>query len=157
MAATGRFAHTMDAKGRIAIPERLRVEITSQDQKPPVLAPCVDAPAIAIYPGSRWEEIEQKLGNLPGTYPEVQQLRRLLSSAEDCPIDAQGRLRVPQPLREHARLSRLVTISRQAGGSRIEIWDRARFEEDIATADGQQISRVVADLTETRGLDDLGL
>ena len=142
--ARGRFAHNMDSKGRLAIPQALRMEL--QD-KPPILTSCIDAPAVGIYAQDRWVEIEQRLANMSMVQPEVQKIRRLIvSGAEECPIDGQGRIRVPQHLRDYAGLSKQCLIAGM--GERIEIWDRARFDQEIASIreNGEAVSRVAADL-----------
>ena len=76
-----------------------------------------------------------------------QSVRRILiSGAEDAPIDSQGRISIPQYLRAEAGLEREVTIA--GVGSRIEIWDRARFEEELRRIreDRQNVSSIAAEL-----------
>lgn len=144
--ARGRFAHNMDSKGRIAIPQALRMEIQAQE-KPPILTSCIDAPAVGIYAQERWLEIEQRLANMSQVQPEVQKIRRLIvSGAEECPIDGQGRVRVPQHLRDYAGLSKQCLVAGM--GERIELWDRARFDQEIASIreNGEDVSRIAADL-----------
>ncbi len=144
--ARGRFAHNMDSKGRLAIPQALRMELQAHD-KPPILTSCIDAPAVGIYAQDRWVEIEQRLASMSQVQPEIQKIRRLIvSGAEECPIDSQGRIRVPQHLRDYAGLSKQCLIAGM--GERIEIWDRARFDQEIASIreNGEDVSRVAADL-----------
>jgi MraZ protein len=64
----------------------------------------------------------------------------------ESPIDAQGRVLIPQHLREHAGLKREVIIA--GVGRRIEIWDKARFDEELQqTRDrSREISSVLAEL-----------
>ena len=145
--ARGRFTYTMDAKGRLAIPPVLRMELQAQDGHPPILTNLVDCAAIGAFAYDRWLEIEQRLNTLSQMQPEVQSIRRMLiSGAQECPLDGQGRLLVPPHLREHAALGREVVIA--GVGQRIEIWDRARFEKELETTKehGPQYSRVAADL-----------
>ena len=144
--ARGRFTHTMDAKGRIAIPQGLRVELQAQD-KPPILTSCIDVPAVGVYDHDRWVKIEQRLANMSQVQPEVQKIRRLIvSGAEECPVDSQGRVRVPAHLRDYAGLSKQCLVAGM--GERIEIWDRARFDQEIASIreNGEEVSRIAADL-----------
>ncbi|HME70933.1 MAG TPA: division/cell wall cluster transcriptional repressor MraZ, partial [Myxococcota bacterium] len=54
----------------------------------------------------------------------------MVSGALECPIDSQGRILVPPYLREHAALDRDVTIA--GVGKRIELWDKSRFDQDLA-------------------------
>jgi MraZ protein len=145
--ARGRFFHTMDAKGRVSLPAVLRVDLQTQDDRPPILTNLVDCPAVGVFSHDRWLEIEQRLASMSQMQPEIQSVQRLLvSGAVECPIDAQGRILVPPHLREHAGLERDVTIA--GVGRRIEIWDRARFDEELATIrrNGPDVSRVAAEL-----------
>ncbi len=144
--ARGRFEHNMDAKGRLAIPQALRMELQASD-KPPILTSCIDAAAVGIYAQDRWIEIEERLATMSQVQPEVQKIRRLIvSGAEECPVDSQGRIRVPQHLRDYAGLSKQCLVAGM--GERIEIWDRARFDQEISSIreNGMDVSRVAADL-----------
>lgn len=145
--ARGRFAHTLDAKGRVSIPAGLRVELQSTDDRPPILTNLVDTPAVGLFSHDRWEEIERRLENMSQTQPEIQAVRRMLvSGAAESPIDGQGRLLVPPHLREHAGLERDVTIA--GVGTRIEIWDKARFDEELRRIreSRHQVSSIAAEL-----------
>ena len=68
-----------------------------------------------------------------------------MSSAEDCPIDAQGRILVPPHLREYAGLEREVTLA--GVGTRIEIWSKPRFEQEMQGAKqrAEEIARIAAE------------
>jgi MraZ protein len=70
----------------------------------------------------------------------------LVSGAVEAPIDGQGRVLVPPHLREHGGLERDVIIA--GVGSRIEIWDKARFEEEIKQSRdrAREISSLAAEL-----------
>ena len=73
------------------------------------------------------EEIETALSQLPMTLPAARQMQSfLIGSACEGEMDKQGRLLLPENLREYAGLSKDVVFS--AVGSRIEIWDKARFK-----------------------------
>jgi len=122
------------------------MELQATD-KPPILTSCIDAPAVGIYSQERWVEIEQRLATMSQVQPEVQKIRRLIiSGAEECAVDSQGRIRVPQHLRDYAGLTKQCLIAGM--GERVEIWDRARFDQEIASIreNGEDVSRVAADL-----------
>lgn len=145
--ARGRFFHTMDAKGRVSIPAALRMELQTQDDRPPIITNLVECEALGVFSYDRWLEIEQGLANMSQVQPEIQALQRMLvSGAVESPLDAQGRVLIPPHLREHAGLEREVTIA--GVGRRIEIWDRGRFEQALAKIreKGPEVSRVVAEL-----------
>ena len=144
--ARGRFHHTMDAKGRVTIPAGYRTELMAGEAGPPVATGLIGFPALGLYSQPRWQQIEERLAGMSESKPEVQSVRRLvISSAEDCPIDAQGRILVPPHLREYAGLEREVTLAGM--GSRIEIWDKTRFEQELASVRerSQEIASVVAE------------
>ena len=145
--ARGRFTYTMDAKGRLAIPQVMRMELQAQGNRPPVLTNLVGCPAIGLYSPERWDVIENRLASMSQVQPDMGSLNRMLiSGAQECPFDAQGRLLVPAHLREYAELDRDVVIA--GVGARIEIWDKTRFERELATAKarGTELARIAADL-----------
>ncbi len=83
---------------------------------------------LLIYPLPWWEEVEQKLMALPSTNPVARSLQRLLlGHAEDCEVDAQGRVLLPSSLREYANLDRRVVLMGQ--GKRFELWDELRWQQ----------------------------
>ena len=144
--ARGRSIHTMDAKGRISIPAGLRVELQVEKDRPPFITNLADCPALGLYAHDYWLEIERRLETMSQIQPEVQSFRRLfVSGAVESPIDAQGRVLIPQHLRDHAGLEKEVIIA--GVGRRIEIWDKARFDEEIQqTRDrSHEISSVLAE------------
>jgi MraZ protein len=145
--ARGRFTHTMDAKGRLAIPPVMRMELLAQGNRAPVLTNLVGCAAIGVFSAERWDEVERRLEGMSQVQPEIQSVRRmLLSGAQECPFDSQGRLLVPTHLREYAELGRDVLIA--GVGPRIEIWDKARFERELSTVKdrGTELARVAAEL-----------
>jgi MraZ protein len=128
--ARGHFHHLLDSKGRVAIPQAYRMELQAQDQRPPILTALVDKPALGLYAQARWLAIEERLESMSQVQPEVQELRRMLvSRADECPFDSQGRIVIPPELRAHAGLERDVTFA--GVGARIEIWSKERYEVEM--------------------------
>ena len=141
----GRFVHSIDSKGRMSIPLGFRTEIARRDEHPPILTNLKDC--LALYPYEDWLEIEKRLCSASPMQLEVQALQRfMVSGAADCPIDAQGRILVPNVLREHARLEREAMIA--GVGPRIELWDRSRFDADLLKTQARylEISSAMAKL-----------
>lgn len=125
----GRFLHTLDPKGRISIPATFRTELARLDDRPPILTNLVQC--VAMYSHRAFLQIEEQLSQAPSMQPEVQALQRFfVSGATECPIDGAGRILVPPHLREHAALEKDIVIA--GVGSRIELWNRTRFETDLA-------------------------
>ncbi len=142
----GRFEYSMDDKGRISLPPTWRRELKVAKQ-PLILTSCMDATAVGVYELERWNEVEQHLAGMSRVQPEVQRIRRLLiSGAEECRADAQGRIRIPQHLREFADLAGSCLLA--GTGHRIEIWEKGRFQQELAAIldRGDEVSRIAADL-----------
>jgi MraZ protein len=125
----------------------MRMELQAHDDRPPFLTNLADSPALGLYSHERWLEIERRLETMSQTQPEVQSFRRLfISGAVEAPIDAQGRVLIPIHLRDHAGLVKDVIVA--GVGSRIEIWDKARFDEELRQTRhrAREISSLLAEL-----------
>ncbi len=120
----GRYRHTIDAKGRVAIPAKMRETLGENFIAAVVMDPC-----ISLYTQSGWDDMMRKLEDLSLTRSR-QLLRYLSSNAADVSLDAQGRILLPRHLMEHARLEREALII-GAGIERAEIWSPALFEKTM--------------------------
>jgi len=143
----GETTNTLDAKGRLAIPPGMRMELLVQDGRPPVLTRLLDVPALGLYTAERWSDFKRRLDGLSQIKTSVQRVRRhVIGGAKEASIDAQGRILIPPHLREYAGLDREVTIL--DNGARFEIWDKARHQEELLTIrmQGQQLADEVGDL-----------
>ena len=144
--AKGRHDHTLDAKGRVSIPAAFRVELEDPDGRPPVITRLIDQNALGIYPATRWAEIQDRLAKMSNVQPKVQLLRRrLMGHAEDCPIDGNGRVSVPQALRQVAGLERDVSLI--GTGVCVELWDRVALDAvlDVSQDEAEEIASVAAE------------
>ncbi len=92
---------------------------------------------LVVVPLSEWELIQQKLDKLPSFQPQARRLQRLLvGHATDLDVDKAGRILLPAPLREFARLDKKLTILGQ--GKKLEIWSQEEWEaqrEDYLSQD----------------------
>ena len=122
---TSRFYHTLEAKGRLAIPAVFREKLTSGG----VITIGLDG-CLFLFPNSYWQELCSKLAALPLTNQAGRRFTRLLvQSAVDLALDSQGRTSIPDFLKESASLKKQVVI---AGAlERIEIWDRDRYHRHL--------------------------
>jgi MraZ protein len=131
-------------KGRIRIPPRFR-DVLRDRYDDRLVVTNLDRCLIA-YPLPEWERIEEKLGGLSLVRQDVKAFQRFfLSGATECSFDRQGRILIPQTLRDHARLEREVVL---AGMTRsFEIWSKPLWEEEIKRAheDFSQITATLAD------------
>ena len=121
----GRSFHTMDNKGRVSIPVRYR-DILQESQDNQLVLTNWEGYILA-FPQAEWERVEHDLVKLDRfTKANRDFLRHIVSGAEECPLDKQGRILIPQTLREYAKLDREVAIIGMV--SNFEIWDRERYE-----------------------------
>ncbi|OOF59905.1 division/cell wall cluster transcriptional repressor MraZ [Rodentibacter myodis] len=133
----GAAAVNLDAKGRVAIPTRYRAEIIEKNQGQMVCTVDIRQPCLLLYPLDEWEKIEQKLLALSNFDPNQRRLQRvMLGYATECEMDAQGRILLSAPLRQHAKLEKGLMLVGQL--NKFEIWSdtewNAQIDEDIAVA-----------------------
>ena len=126
----GEYNHTIDAKGRLIVPVKFR-EILGDNF---IVTKGLDG-CLFVYPNDEWTRFEEKLKSLPLTNKNARQFTRFfLAGAAACEVDKQGRILLPQVLREFASLEKDVVLVGVA--SRIEIWSRERWDESMNTYDG---------------------
>ena len=126
----GEYNHTIDAKGRLIVPPKFR-EILGDNF---IVTKGLDG-CLFVYPNDEWTRFEEKLKSLPLTNKNARQFTRFfLAGAAACEVDKQGRILLPQVLREFASLEKDVVLVGVA--SRIEIWSRERWDESMNTYDG---------------------
>ena len=114
----------MDAKGRLAMPARQREPLLSQCEGQIVVTIDTQSHCLVIYPLPEWERIEQDIQNLPALKPAVKRFQRLmLGYATDLELDGNGRMLLPQPLRDYAQLDKKLVLVGQ--GNKLELWSEA--------------------------------
>ena len=123
---TGTYEHSIDAKGRLFIPAKLREELGVTFY----LAMGVDE-CLAIYPQETWNRFTEKFASLPMSQSAA--MRPLFANASKCELDSQGRIVIPQKLRKYAGLGKDAVII--GVNDRAEIWSaetwNAREEEEM--------------------------
>lgn len=130
---TGEYKHSVDAKGRVAIPVRFRLQL----EEGAVLSKWTDGCA-AIFPRSAFERLAAKVAALPLADEQARDFARFLfRSAFDVESDAQGRIVLPPSIREWAGLGTEAVVVGHF--DRIEIWDPERLaasQKGVASAAG---------------------
>ena len=127
----GEYEHTVDVKGRIIMPSKLRENIGEKFIITKGLDKCLFA-----YSKSEWTNFEEKLKTLPLTNKNARDfVRFFLSGAVECEIDKQGRFLVPANLRTYANIDKEIVII--GVGTRLEIWNKESWtnyssEENIS-------------------------
>ena len=112
---TGEYMHTLDAKGRLAVPSRLRDELGGVFYVTLSMDRCLSA-----YSAESWQRFSDKVDAMP--FVKQRKMRPLFAFAARCETDAQGRILLPQNLRDYAGLTKDVTIV--GCNNHAEIWDR---------------------------------
>lgn len=114
----GEYLHSVDEKGRIAIPYRFRKLL----KEGAVVAKGLVDKCLCVYPKQEWEKLSAKLTALPFSDPKARAFSRLMfSGAVEVGFDRQGRILLPAYLREYASLKGQSVVA--GVYSRIEIWD----------------------------------
>ena len=127
----GRYYFQTDAKGRLSVPSKFR-EVLSSNYDDRLIVTNFDQ-CLWAYPFPEWLELEKKVSSLPQFKEEVKALQRVfISAAVECPIDKQGRILLPQSLREYGDIEKDVVIVGMT--KRIEIWSRDRWNEVFESA-----------------------
>ena len=119
----GEYEHSLDAKGRLIMPAKLREDMGEKF----IITTGLDG-CLFVFSGNEWLNFETKLKSLPLSDKNARNfVRFFLSGATECELDKQGRFLIASKLREVANLDKDVTII--GAGTRIEIWDKAKWEE----------------------------
>ena len=135
----GEYKHNLDTKGRIIVPSKFRELLDEQFVITRGLDRCLFA-----HTEDEWSRIEEKLKTLPLTKKDARKFTRLFfSGATNVEIDKQGRINIPQNLREYAGLSKDSTVI--GVSSRIEIWDSSSWE-DFYTESEDNFEDIAEDL-----------
>lgn len=113
----GEYSHHLDKKGRLIIPARYRSQLSDAA----ILTRGMDN-NLVIYPAETWQQVTTQLNQMPITHPTARALRRLLfSGAIELALDKQGRICVPNYLREYASLTDEVLLVGME--TFIEVWE----------------------------------
>lgn len=127
----GQFQHSVDAKGRVSLPARFRDGLTAAGETRFVLTPALFDACLHLYPMRAWEELEEKIAELPSMDPHVVRFRRLyVSAACECEADKTGRVLVPTHLRERIGLERDALWAGM--GRHLELWNQRKWEAALS-------------------------
>jgi len=125
----GRYAHTLDAKGRLSIPSKFR-EVLSDHQEEVLILTNFDT-CLLGFTGEEWRLLEEKIRSQSMFSTMLRKdmrafVRFFFSGATECSLDRQGRILVPPQLREFAGLEKDVVLLGLA--NRIEVWSKERWD-----------------------------
>jgi MraZ protein len=117
----GEYQHTIDPKGRVIVPSKFREGLGEKFIVTKGLDNCLFA-----YSSTEWSHLEAKLKALPFTDKDVRTfVRFFFAGAAECELDKQGRILIPQNLREYADLEKDIYVI--GVSTRVEIWDKNKW------------------------------
>lgn len=117
----GEYQHSLDEKGRLAVPVKFRKDLS----KGAVVTKGLDN-CLYVYTNKEWEQLAKKLAALPISKANTRAFSRLmLAGAMDVSLDKQGRVILPEYLREYAQLSKRVIVTGLY--NHLEIWDEEQW------------------------------
>ena len=130
---SGEFRNTLDEKGRISLPAKLRGELPGNEF---VLTQGVDA-CLWLFAPEQWNALSKKLIESTSLFAARARLvqRRILAPAQEVEVDKLGRIAIPQSLREFAGLSKdcvILGITKY-----VEIWDAKAYKNYLATNESE--------------------
>ena len=119
----GEYEHSLDAKGRLIMPAKLRTDMGEKF----IITKGLDG-CLFVFSQNEWSNFESKLKELPLTNKNARDfVRFFLSGATECEIDKQGRFLLVNTLREYAEITKEVII--RGVGTRLEIWNKEKWKK----------------------------
>ena len=127
----GEYEHTIDDKNRLTLPVRFRAAFAEGIVVTRGMDGCLSA-----YAPSNWQRVvESRLATLHPLSKEGRRMHRFFfAGASEGQLDKQGRVGLPAPLLEHAKLGRDVVVA--GVNDHLEIWDRAAWKRELAEVEG---------------------
>lgn len=119
----GEYNHTIDTKGRLIIPSKIREELGDRFMMSKGLDGC-----LFLFPMNEWGIYEEKLRQLPILDKNSRKFSRFwVAGAKECELDKQGRVLVPEPLRKFAEIEKEVVFAGML--THVELWSKERYED----------------------------
>ncbi len=124
----GTFKHNLDAKGRLAIPNKIRQLIEKIDNKEILIITQGLENCLLAYPRDEWQTMLEKSKGLALLEDGARDyIRLLIGPATDCILDKMGRIMIPANLRIYANIDKEVIIL--GAMEKMEIWSKENYEE----------------------------
>lgn len=119
----GEYSHTIDEKGRLALPAKFRKEL----ERGAVVTRGLDH-CLVIYTADEWQKLATRVSNLPMASSNTRAFARLmLAGAMDVEPDAQGRIVIPDYLRRYAGIAKKAVIAGLY--NRLEVWEQGDWDK----------------------------
>ena len=137
----GEYRHNVDIKRRVSVPSKFRGDLGQTFVITKGLDNC-----LFMYSKQEWETFEQKLKSLPLTNQDARSfVRFFFAGATECEVDKQGRVNIPQNLREYANITKDVVIVGVA--TRAEIWDSENWNK-YTTSDSLDGNKLASQMSQ---------
>jgi len=128
---TGSFLINMDAKGRIAIPTKVRETLADACSGRITITADPRESCLLIYPDAEWQTLAQKLLTMPNLNEAAGRLQRiLLGHATDMELDGNGRILLPPTLRDYASMEKKLMLL--GLGKKYELWSEELYRKWLA-------------------------
>lgn len=123
----GQYEHSVDNKGRVSFPAKLRKALTPQANENFTILRGLE-PCLYVYPQDEWQKVEDQLSQINSFTKEGRTVKRnFLRFAEDLSLDNQNRIALPSQLMEWADIDgKAIFIG---SGERIEVWSPGKLDE----------------------------
>lgn len=154
----GIYEHTLDQKGRVSVPSKLREAMTlsGSDGSPSLILTRGLQPCLVLYPCDRWRSFEERLLSRSQFDPVVIRAKRIfVAGATECTFDPQGRISVPLTMRRYARLEKEVVWVGQL--DTLELWSPEAWQEAYDAAFAASNKPLTIDDEFAKALAQLGL
>jgi len=135
---SGSHPHTLDAKGRVAIPSRLREQVIKAGGDVLMLMPALKEAALNLYPEPSWQKLHERILNIDNPVKKRAFQRVVLGSTHQVGFDGQGRILIPNVLREKAGLRDEVMIVGE--GDHLALWAPGEWHKSLADSMDEVVS-----------------
>lgn len=135
----GEYEHTVDAKGRMNFPAKLRDEFGEHFY----ISKSLNEKCLTVYTAESWEALKASLRGKPSNIAKPIE-RFLIGGGSEVEPDKQGRIAIPSTLRAFANITSEVVVVGMVDGA--EIWDKAAWKEYTDKTSVEDISKLAEEL-----------
>ena len=125
------YVNKVDRKGRVSVPATFRSTLATNRQPNLLIAfPSVRVPAVECTGSDRIEEMQDRIESLEQFSEEYENLTQLFADAHPLTMDGEGRVILPERLKEHAQIT--ADVAFVGLGAMFQLWDPGRYDEHSA-------------------------
>lgn len=136
---SGSHLINMDAKGRLAIPAKVREDLQADCGGQIVVTADTEEPCLVIFPKHAWDQLSKRMAGWPSSYKKVARMKRLLLGyATPLEVDSEnGRVLLPPTLREYAGLEKRLMLIGQP--DKLELWSEDGWNAYLKREDADDV------------------